>query len=67
VFAFDQLARDEGTSRETTITLSPGFRGGWNVGDRQIVAGFALPISWSEATRSTGGFVYFSYELPFRK
>jgi DtxR family transcriptional regulator, Mn-dependent transcriptional regulator len=67
VFAFDQLAIDEGTSRETTITLSPGFRGGWNVGDRQIVAGFALPISWSEATRSTGGFVYFSYELPFRK
>lgn len=70
VVSFDQIAQidvDAGTVRETTFTLSPGFRGGWNVGDKQIVTGFALPISWSEDTRDTGAFVYFSYELPFGK
>jgi len=51
--------------RETTFTFSPGFRAGLNVGDRQMVAGLALPISWSEDTSDTGVFVYFSYELLF--
>jgi len=26
-----------------------------------------VPISWSEDTRDTALFVYFSYELPFRR
>jgi DtxR family Mn-dependent transcriptional regulator len=67
VVSFDQIAVEGGAVRETTVTLSPGFRGGWNVGDKQIVTGFALPISWTESTRDTGAFVYFSYELPFKK
>ena len=67
VLSFDQTEVPEGSVHETTFTLSPGLRGGWNIGEKQIVAGFALPISWSEDTRHTAGFLYLSYELPFRK
>ena len=67
VVAFDETATDGGAVRETTFTFSPGFRAGIDVGDRQIVAGLALPISWSGDTSDTGVFVYFSYELPFRR
>jgi hypothetical protein len=67
VVLVDQIAAAGGPVRETTFTLSPGFRGGWNVGDKQIVTGFALPISWTEGVRDTGAFLYFSYELPFTK
>jgi hypothetical protein len=56
-----------GTDRATTFTLSPGFRGGWNIGEKQVVAGFALPLSWTEGQSDTGAFLYFSYELPFGK
>jgi DtxR family Mn-dependent transcriptional regulator len=63
---FDESLAEIGTGRDTTFTVSPGFRGGWNVGDKQVVVGFAVPISWSDTTNA-GGFFYFSYELPFRK
>ncbi len=67
VVSFDEAAVEAGTIRETTTTLSPGFRTGWNVGDRQIVAGFAVPVSWTDGARDTGALLYLSYELPFRK
>jgi hypothetical protein len=63
---FDESLAELGTARETVLTVSPGFRGGWNIGDRQVVLGLAVPISWTETT-NTGAFFYFSYELPFRK
>jgi DtxR family Mn-dependent transcriptional regulator len=66
VLFFDQSLRELGTARDRTLTLSPGFRGGWNIGDKQIIVGFAVPTSWSD-TASTGLFSYFSYELPIRK
>jgi len=66
VLSFDQIIAEPGTARDTAFTLSPGFRGGWNVGDKQVVVGFALPTTWS-GTTNTGAFFYFSYELPFRK
>ena len=66
VIFFDQSLAEVGTSRDTTFTLSPGFRGGWNVGDKQVIVGFAVPTTWSDTT-NTGAFFYFSYELPFRK
>jgi DtxR family transcriptional regulator, Mn-dependent transcriptional regulator len=56
-----------GTTRATTFTLSPGFRGGWNIGEKQVVVGVALPVSWTESESDTGAFLYFSYELPFKK
>ncbi len=56
-----------GTARTTTFTLSPGFRGGWNVGEKQVIVGFALPVSWTGGESDTGAFLYFSYELPFTR
>src|SRR4051794_23431830 len=47
VVSFNESAVEGGTTRTTTYTLSPGFRGGWNVGDAQIITGLALPISWT--------------------
>jgi DtxR family Mn-dependent transcriptional regulator len=67
VVSFDESVAETGTARDTAFTLSPGFRGGWNVGDKQVVVGFALPTTWSDDTTNTGAFFYFSYELPFRK
>ena len=67
VMLFDQSLDAVGTSRTTTFTLSPGFRGGWNVGEKQLIAGFALPVSWTSGESDAGAFLYFSYELPFTK
>jgi DtxR family Mn-dependent transcriptional regulator len=66
VLSFDQSLREVGTARGRTFTLSPGFRGGWNIGDKQVIVGVAVPTSWSD-TASTGVFCYFSYELPIGK
>lgn len=67
VVAFEESPAPGGTVRETTTTLSPAFRTGWNIGDSQIVTGVAAPISWTEGARDTGILLYLSYELPFRK
>ena len=65
---FDELPTIAGTVREQAFTLSPGVRGGWNFGDRQLILGFAVPITWSSGEDTdTAAFVYFSYELPFKK
>jgi hypothetical protein len=55
-----------GTVRDGAFTLSPGFRHGWDIGDRQIVVGAAAPITWSGG-RDTALFLYLSYELPFKR
>lgn len=53
--------------RTLTTTLSPGVRGGWNVGDdKQIIVGAAVPVTWSGGDTSRAVFLYFSYEGPFR-
>ncbi len=57
----------EGVSRDTSFTLSPGFRTGWNIGRKQIVVGAAVPVVWAAGDARTGVFGYFSYELPFGK
>jgi hypothetical protein len=49
------------------VTLSPGFRAGWDIGDQQLVAGFAVPTTWRGGESASGVFFYFSYELPFLK
>ena len=50
------------------LTLSPGIRGGWNLkGEKQIVIGAAVPITWTTGTVLSGVFGYFSYELPFTR
>ena len=51
-----------------TLTLSPGIRGGWNLkGEKQIVIGAAIPVTWTTGTVLSGVFGYFSDELPFTK
>jgi DtxR family transcriptional regulator, Mn-dependent transcriptional regulator len=67
VTLFEESLDVSGKSRNTTFTLSPGFRGGWNIGEKQLVAGFALPVSWTSGESDTGAFLSFSYESPFTK
>lgn len=56
-----------GTQRETVYTISPGARGGWNVGDHQLIVGAAIPIVVTSDISDTGLFLYLSYELPFKR
>ena len=58
---------DGGTDRATVFTLSPGARGGWNIGDRQLIVGAAIPIFFAEGGSDAGMLLYLSYELPFRR
>jgi hypothetical protein len=51
---------------DESFTLSPGFRRGWNFGERQFVIGIAAPITRSEGRSTTALLTYLSYELPFR-
>ncbi len=64
---FDESLQEDGTERSKTFTLSPGFRGGWDIGDKQLIVGLAVPVTWSTDPTSGGVFLYFSYELPFKK
>jgi len=67
VMLWDESLDLSGKARNTTYTLSPGFRGGWNIGEKQLIAGFAVPVSWTGGESDTGAFLYLSYELPFTK
>ncbi len=62
-----ELIRDPVTTRETLFTISPGLRGGWNLGDQQLILGLAIPITWGGEDTDAGTFIYVSYELPFRR
>jgi len=65
VLLFDEQAN---IGREKTFILSPGVRGGWDIGDHQLILGAAVPFTWAgDAARDTAAFFYLSYELPFKK
>ena len=64
--ALVQSAPGQGDEREVIRIFAPGFRAGWNFGDTQLVAGFAVPITRG-ADRDTAVLGYVSYELPFKK
>ena len=49
-----------------SATISPGFRRGWNFGDKQLVIGAAVPLTRAAGSTSAALLTYFSYELPFR-
>jgi len=49
-----------------SATVSPGFRWGWNFGERQLVVGAAVPVTRADSRWSTALLTYLSYELPFR-
>jgi DtxR family Mn-dependent transcriptional regulator len=66
VLEFEQFANPDGTkARDTVFTLSPGARGGWDLGDHQLILGAAIPITWVASDSSAGILLYLSYELPF--
>jgi DtxR family transcriptional regulator, Mn-dependent transcriptional regulator len=62
----DDVVAPGRSEREFSSLLSPGVRGGWNLGDKQIIVGAALPIVWANDT-DVGLFTYFSFEGPFWK
>jgi DtxR family transcriptional regulator, Mn-dependent transcriptional regulator len=67
VILFDEQA-NVGSVHEKTFTLSPGLRGGWNLGDTQLILGVAVPFTWTgDSDHDTAAFFYLSYELPFKK
>jgi Putative MetA-pathway of phenol degradation len=67
VVVFDESIAVRRTQRDTAFTVAPGLRTGWDIGDRQVIIGFAVPITWSAGEREPGAFLYFSYELPFSR
>ena len=52
--SFDETVQEEGTSRDTTFILSPGIRGGWDIGDKQVVLGLAVPHHLGERHERRG-------------
>ena len=67
-FDSEQSIAGPGTAERTSVfTVAPGVRGGWNVGDAQLVLGLALPVARSGGRTDTGALVYFSYEPPFTR
>ena len=63
----ESLGERATTVRQTALIVSPGFRGGWNIGDRQLVIGVAAPMTLADGSSSTGVLTYFSYELPWSR
>ena len=61
----EEIVAAGATGRETAFIISPGARGGWNLGDKQLVVGLALPVTRAGGETFTGVFAYLSYELPF--
>jgi hypothetical protein len=51
---------------DESVTVSPGFRRGWNFGEKQLVIGAAVPITHADGRSTAALLTYFSYELPFR-
>jgi len=60
------VASDGSKERDTIFTFSPGARGGWNLGDKQLILGAAIPITFASGT-DAGVLLYLSYELPFKR
>jgi hypothetical protein len=67
VLNLDERVGAFGSIREKSFTLSPGVRGGWNIGEAQLILGFAVPMTWTGGDHITATLLYFSYELPFKK
>jgi DtxR family Mn-dependent transcriptional regulator len=66
VLEFEQFANPDGSrERDVVFTLSPGARGGWNLGDHQLILGAAIPVTWAASDTTAGILLYLSYELPF--
>lgn len=63
---YAEFLDDIGASeRIGAFTLSPGVRGGWNIGDQQLVVGVATPMTRADGETIWSLLTYVSYERPF--
>ena len=65
VAQWDEEVGEGATFRTRGVTLLPGLRTGWDIGDAQTIVGVGIPVSFSDGDATAGIFGYFSYELPF--
>jgi DtxR family Mn-dependent transcriptional regulator len=65
VVQWDEEIAGAFTVRTRRVTVLPGFRTGWNLGEVQAIVGLGVPVSFSDGSANAGAFGYFSYELPF--
>ncbi len=56
---------DNGSKREGTHTISPGFRYAHNAGSVQIVPGVGFPVQLNGSDKTKSVLVYLSFEHPF--
>lgn len=61
----ESIEGSDATTRSSTVTISPGFRGGWNIGSTQLIIGAAVPVTNDSGRSRAAVLGYFSYELPF--
>jgi DtxR family Mn-dependent transcriptional regulator len=67
VLQFDEDVKGPGLAEHDTLfTLSPGARFGWNLGDQQLILGFAVPVVHGRGSTDAGVLCYASWELPFK-
>jgi hypothetical protein len=63
---YGQSTQQPDGTRERTITTVPGFRTGWNLGDRQLVVGVGAALTRGDV-HINSLLLYSSFELPFVK
>ena len=63
---YGQSAEQTIGPRKDSVVIVPGFRTGWNFGERQVVAGFGATLTRGDA-RDNGVLFYLSVEMPYKK
>jgi len=63
--AYGQSASRIDARRENTVIVAPGFRTGWNFGERQVVVGLGVPFTRGDV-HDRGALVYVSLEMPWK-
>jgi hypothetical protein len=63
---YGQSAEQTIGPREKIVIVVPGFRTGWNFGDRQVVTGFGATLTRGDV-HDNGVLLYLSLEMPFKK
>jgi hypothetical protein len=58
---------DVSDARHARVTVSPGMRTGWNVGETQTILGVGVPVVFADGAHNAGVILYASYELPFKR
>ena len=67
VLRFDAARRRDGHEPRNRVHLSPGFRGGWNIGEQQTHRRRRRSHHLGRRRYRAGLLLYLSYELPFKK